>query len=270
MKKPKLIVLQFPGSNCEYETHRAASYYGFESRIVRWNSLDEIDDANAIILPGGFSYQDRVRSGAISSKLPILKKIIMKASSGVPVLGICNGCQILAEAGLIAGVNKGQVEIGMAPNTRDGRPVGFICDWKYLVVKNPKRSVFTQYYDENEVLPIPVNHGEGRFVVSKSVSNELINLASFRYSDHQGVESTSFPINHNGASYGLAAISNVDGNVMGMMPHPERAARLRQIPVSISGEWREKKRQLLSGGSDGVGPSEKLFVGMRDAARETQ
>ena len=102
------------------------------------------------------------------------------AFQGKPVLGICNGCQILAETGLIAGVSTDTVEVGMAPNTRDSRPVGFICDWRYVTVTNPSAGIFTRHFNDGDVLPIPINHGEGRFVLSVPHRNVC---PSWRHSD---------------------------------------------------------------------------------------
>lgn len=264
--KPRLAVIQFPGSNCEYETRRAAEYYGFDASIVRWNDSGDWSQFDAFILPGGFSYQDRVRAGAISAKLPVMAQIAVAASQGVPVLGICNGCQILAESGLISGASD-TVNVGMSPNMKDGKPVGFICDWKYVRAENPEKSVFTRYFDSTDVLPIPINHGEGRFVLDPGTAQSLGQIATFRYCDENGVISSEYPINPNGAAHSIAGISNFAGNVMGVMPHPERAAFLKQVPGAISGPWKGKKHSLFNGGADGVGPFEKLFVSMRDSAK---
>lgn len=268
MNKPKLAVVQFPGSNCEYETKSAADYFGFDSAIIRWNDIDALTGAHAVILPGGFSYQDRVRSGAIAAKLPIVERINTMANAGTPLLGICNGCQILAEAGLIVALTPGYVDVGMAPNSYNSEPAGYICDWKYVVATNPKASIFTQYYTVNDVLPVPIAHGEGRFVISDRVTQHFSDVAAFQYCTPTGEVIDTFPVNPNGSMKSIAAISNPAGNVMGIMPHPERAAYLRQIPVSISGGWALEKHRLLQGGTDQAGPWEKLFIGMRDAAKD--
>jgi phosphoribosylformylglycinamidine synthase len=264
MSRPTVAVIQFPGSNCEYEAQRAAQYYGFDAQIVRWNEpVDHVRHFDAYILPGGFSYQDRVRAGAIAAKLPVLKTISEAVDAGKSVLGICNGCQILAESGLVT-------EMAMAPNARDGVPVGFICNWQYVRVTNPEASLFTRYFTADDVLPVPINHGEGRFVLSDSAQASLPQMATFRYCDDQGEIRTEFPINPNGASFNLAGISSSKGNVFAIMPHPERAAQLKQIPVSNRGAWQVKKLGLLNGDHDGPGPWEKLFVGMVDYARARQ
>ncbi|NBV83277.1 phosphoribosylformylglycinamidine synthase I [bacterium] len=268
MALPRLAVIQFPGSNCEYETRRAAAYYGFDAQVVRWNDTETIGHYDAYILPGGFSYQDRVRAGAISAKLPVMSIVAEGAFQGKPVLGICNGCQILAETGLIAGVSTDTVEVGMAPNTRDSRPVGFICDWRYVTVTNPSAGIFTRHFNDGDVLPIPINHGEGRFVLSRAAQERLPQLATFRYCAPDGSEAGKFPENPNGAYENLAGICSQNGNVLGIMPHPERSAFLKQVPISIQGQWQQRKRDLLSGGSSGPGPMEKLFVAMVEYAKE--
>ncbi len=267
MTNPRLAVIQFPGSNCEYETRRAAAYYGFDADIVRWNAADNLAQFDAYILPGGFSYQDRVRAGAIAAKLPIMDVVTRGAAMGKPVLGICNGCQILSESGLIAGVSLGDIEVGMAPNTRDGHPIGFICDWRYVTVSNPSASLFTRYFDGGDILPVPINHGEGRFVLNHPAQAQLSELATFRYCDDQGTLATTFPDNPNGAYDALAGVCSVQGNVLGIMPHPERSAFLKQIPLSIRGPWQMKKQSVFSEGVTGAGPWEKLFVSFYDYAK---
>lgn len=258
MATPRLAVIQFPGSNCEYETQRAATHYGFQADIVRWNANhDALPMYDAYILPGGFSYQDRVRSGAIAAKLPIMESIAGAASEGKLILGICNGCQVLAESGLVT-------EMAMAPNTRDNAPVGFICNWQYVRVDHADRSPFTRYFSAEDVVPIPINHGEGRFVLSEHAIAALDQSAVFRYVSELGEPQSDFPINPNGATENLAGLSNPSGNVFAMMPHPERAAFLKQVPVETRGSWGSLRRALGHGTTQVEGPWEKLFVGMVD------
>ncbi|NBV41490.1 phosphoribosylformylglycinamidine synthase I [bacterium] len=267
MKSPSVAIIQFPGSNCEYETLRAANRYGFSGQIVRWNEAEQVLNAfDAYILPGGFSYQDRVRAGAIAAKLGTLEVVARAAKEGRPVLGICNGCQIISEAGLVTG--QAHIDVALAPNTRNGAPVGFICDWKYVRVVNPQKSPFTRYFDESDVLPIPINHGEGRFVISETAKSDVDGLASFRYCDDQGRISDAFPVTPNGAYLGIAGLSSKEGNVFAIMPHPERAAELKQIPVSVKGPWGGKKRDVFRLGLEANGPWEKLFVGFREFCGE--
>jgi len=262
---PKLAVIQFPGSNCEYETERVAKAQGFDAHIVRWNDdADKVSQFDAYVLPGGFSFQDRVRAGVIATKLPVLTVLERAVDEGKPVLGICNGCQILAEAGLIPDVDGDKaVEVALAPNQRDHKPHGFVCDWTFVKVSNPSESLFTQAFEQGEILPIPINHGEGRFVLADGVWDQLTHYTQLRYCTHDGEELDHYPINPNGTSHNLAGITNKLGNVMGMMPHPERASFIKQIPFWIGNEWAQKKRDDFRSQTQSDGPWGKLFQGIR-------
>jgi phosphoribosylformylglycinamidine synthase subunit PurQ / glutaminase len=263
--KPKCAIIQFPGSNCEYETQRSADYYGFDSEIIRWNCTeDEFKAFDSYIIPGGFSYQDRVRAGAISAKLPISGLLVNAVDEGKAVLGICNGCQILAETGLITNSNQDHsVDVALAHNTKEGKRIGFICDWVFVKVQKPEQNIFTRYFNQEDVIPIPINHGEGRFVFSEQVRNKIDQLAHFTYCDADGNEG-SFPITPNGSEHNIAGIGNQKGTVFAMMPHPERAAFIKQIPFWIQSKWSDQKRETFKTKTSGAGPWEKLFVSLRD------
>lgn len=267
MKAPRVAVIQFPGSNCEYETARAATYYGFSSEIVRWNvAQDTLSGFDAYILPGGFSYQDRVRAGAISAKLEIVGFLSHAADHGVPILGICNGCQILAESGLVPDFSQQKrIEMALANNSRRGKTLGFNCDWVYVKIKNPRKSIFTRHFSTTDVLPIQVNHAEGRFVLSQPAKDQVSQLTAMVYCDAAGNEG-AFPITPNGSEGNFAGLCNTKGNVLAMMPHPERAAVLKQIPFWISGPWSKQKHTAFQAKNDAAGPWDKLFVAMREAA----
>ncbi len=252
---PKLAVIQFPGSNCEYETAYACSLAGFETSIVRWNEeVKFLDLFDAYVLPGGFSYQDRVRSGEIAAKLPIMSVLAKAADEGKPILGICNGCQILAAARLIP-------HLALAPNRKENEAVGFICDWVFVKIQNPEKSVFTRYFSQTEVLPIPINHGEGRFILSPEAASEWPNLAAIRYCSEKGAIDPYFPHNPNGSEYNLAGLCNARGNVLAIMPHPERASLLKQMPTWIDSDWAEtKKNKLATSEPTHPGPWHPLFL----------
>lgn len=260
---PKVAIIQFPGSNCEYETLRAMTHYGLEADIIRWNCDEStFKSYSAYCLPGGFSFQDRVRAGAIAARLPIMEFLKSEAAIGKPVLGICNGCQILAEAGLLAETHAPQVDVSLSHNTNAHKPVGFICDWVFVKVKNSRQNVFTYYLDEPTVLPIPINHGEGHFCFKSDVDFDRAHLA---YCDANGNELTHFPINPNGSHANIAGYSNKAGNVFAMMPHPERASFVKQIPGWIHSDWSDKKRAHLLGQNDNnEGPWAALFKGLYD------
>ena len=267
--KPRLGVIQFPGSNCEYETARAGEYYGFETEIIRWNIEEgKFHFFDAYILPGGFSYQDRVRAGVISSKLPIMSLLLEAAKKDKPILGICNGCQILAEAGFFPNLKGNfEVEAALTPNQKENERIGFICDWVMVKVNNPQGSIFTKYFSADDIIPIPVNHGEGRFLLSKLAEENLDKLTSFQYVTAEGNIEESFPTNINGSSYNLAGLCNAKGNILAIMPHPERAAFLKQIPTWLRSSWKEKKLAAFFDKKDSEGPWSKLFVSMRESIK---
>jgi len=228
---PKIAVILFPGTNCELEALRAIKRSGMNPELIRWNDTD-VDYASfdGFFLPGGFSYEDRGRSGIIASKNALLDKVREEAGKGKPVLGVCNGAQIVMEAGLIPGLDKDHVEMALAWNKRvdeNGNILGtgFYNDWIYIKNAVPKgRSAFN-YYDQDKLLRIPVAHGEGRFTSIDPEMEDLImknEQAVFRYCDENGEIKEDFPTNPNSAMLNLAGLCNPEGNVMSLMPHPER------------------------------------------------
>ena len=248
---PNVAVIQFPGSNCEYETQRALQAAKLDAQVINWNSdPKQFEGFQAYILPGGFSYQDRVRSGAIAAKLPLMD-ILKKANlEGKPILGICNGCQILAEAGLLPNANKDfKSEVALAPNHKNGESLGFICKWVHIQFRHPKKNIFTQLFSEEDILPIPINHGEGNFQLSTS-SLELLPELAAAYYCHE---------NPNGSTANLAGLSNKAGTLFAMMPHPERASFMSQIPFDFDQKWSDKKRKSILSQE---GPFMKLFYGL--------
>jgi phosphoribosylformylglycinamidine synthase len=134
---PRVAVIQFPVVNCEYETRRALVASGLEAEIFRWNlNVSRLSSFDAFVLPGGFSYQDRIRAGAIAAKDAIMEEIANQAQKAKPVLGICNGAQVLVEAGLVPGLSEGRVEMALGPNRTDGRS-GYLCEWVYVKAMEP-------------------------------------------------------------------------------------------------------------------------------------
>jgi phosphoribosylformylglycinamidine synthase I len=259
--KPAICVVQFPGVNCEYETARAAERAGMRAEVLRWNRpLKEFECFDGFILPGGFSYQDRVRAGAIAATDEVMGVIADQAAAGKPVLGICNGAQVLVEAGLVPGLEEGRVEMALAPNAGMGRG-GYYCNWVYLrVACPPARCAVTRDLRAGEVLPVPVAHGEGRFTSSLEGlfdSLEAGEQVAFTYCDEAGGPARGFPDDPNGSERLSAAVTNAAGNVVAMMPHPERCSWLRQVPVEIRGAWGERRRAATGSwrvmGEDGPG-----------------
>jgi phosphoribosylformylglycinamidine synthase subunit PurQ / glutaminase len=265
---PKVAIIQFPGVNCEYETQRALVASGLEAEIFRWNvNVSRLSSFDAFVLPGGFSYQDRVRAGAIAAKDAIMEEVANQTSKGKPVLGICNGAQVLVEAGLVPGLSHGRVEMALGPNRTDGRS-GYLCEWVYVQVMEPSRSAFTCALSAGEILPLPIAHAEGRFLSASTGVMETLkreSLARFFYCDQLGNTREEFPWNPNGSILSAAALCDRTGNIMAMMPHPERAAWLKQVPDWVHGEWGRGKRdargriQLM----EGPGPGRKIFASLR-------
>lgn len=270
---PKVALVQFPGSNCEWETKRAAEAAGISCDVFRWNrDAAELLEYDGYIIGGGFSYQDRVRSGAIAAKEPICKTIFAQATeTGKPVLGICNGAQVLVETGLIPGLSPGEIEMALAPNHLDPahRMDVFICRWVHLKLAcPPERCAFTGDMKSGLVWPVPIAHGEGRFTTrTQGLIEKLLasNQVVFQYSDAGGTVGEGFDINPNGALANIAAICNPEGNVMAIMPHPERASFVRQLPAELGGVWGEAKQNAWGDATAmmAAGPGRAVFTAMR-------
>ncbi len=196
-------IVVFPGSNCDRDVHHVLNdVMGIKAQYV-WHTEKSIDEYDALILPGGFSYGDRLRAGVIAAQSPIVETIKKKAQEGLPILGICNGFQILVEAGILPGALVKNVKLK------------FSCKWLKMEVLNVN-TPFTNMFGLNDEITIPIAHGEGRFVISNDKIRELKqnNQIVFKYKDQ----------NPNGSTEMIAAICNKEGNVMGLMPHPERAS----------------------------------------------
>lgn len=242
---PRIAVLRFPGVNCEHETRRALEAAGAACDVFRWNEpAAALGPYDGYVLPGGFSYQDRVRAGAIAAKDHIVERICEEADTGKPVLGICNGAQVLLEAGLVPGIAKGRVEMGLATNRMPGRD-GYHTYWTHLRVEAGRTSA-TGELEEGDVVPIPVAHAEGRFVtVEEGLVERLFEAGQvvMTYARPGGAAAGGFPRNPNGSTRDIAAVANARGNVVAMMPHPERSSWLFQVPQNLEGEWGERRRE---------------------------
>ena len=226
----KIAIIQFPGTNCEYETRRAVKKAGMEGEFFRWNQKHEdLEKYDGYIIPGGFSYEDRVRAGVIASLDPIMDVIKREASKGKPVLGICNGAQILVESGLIPGLDKNNLASALAVNKRvkDGKVLGtgFYNVWCNIKNDSKKnRSAYTNLMNDEGIFKLPLAHGEGRFVIEDKLLEKLKDngQALFRYCNDKGDVDNKFPTNPNGSAYSLAGVCNTQGNILALMPHPER------------------------------------------------
>ncbi|MAE42241.1 phosphoribosylformylglycinamidine synthase I [Candidatus Woesearchaeota archaeon] len=233
MTKPNIAVIYFPGNNCEVETLEAVKAAGMDGKILRWNTKEYLSDFDGYVIPGGWAYEDRIRAGVIAAKDPVMNIIKEESRKGKPVLGICNGAQVLVETGMVPGL-KDKVEFALAPN-KNPFVSGYYNVWVNIKsIQNKKRAAFTDL-DKNEVLKLPIAHGEGRFVTKdKALVKQLIKNKQiiFQYCNEEGKIEDKFPTNPNGSMLNIAAICSKEGNIMAMMPHPERAIWKRQIPGS--------------------------------------
>jgi phosphoribosylformylglycinamidine synthase len=199
-------VIQFPGSNDDRDAVGALRFLGIDATLI-WHQETSLGDVDAVVLPGGFSYGDYLRCGAIARFAPVMQEVRAFADRGGPVLGICNGFQILCEAGLLPGAlvrNAG---------------LSFICRPVGVRVEEGQRSFLDA--PAGSVLTIPIKHGEGRYVADDVAALEGNGQVVFRYCAADG--SVVVEANPNGASANIAGVCNERGNVMGLMPHPEHA-----------------------------------------------
>jgi len=229
----KVAIIQFPGSNTERETIMACRRAKLNPIEFLWNNpTQELSKFDGFVVVGGFSYEDRSRAGVIAAQDPIIDQIKTEAAKNKPVLGICNGAQILVESGLVPGINNHSVGIALTDNKRirEGNiiGVGYYNTWTNLKMSAPSnRCAFTRHLKQGDYINIPLAHGEGRFVLPNKLLEKMIdnNQTVYRYCDNDGKIIDEFPTNPNGSIYNLAAVCNPAGNVMAMMPHPERTVK---------------------------------------------
>jgi len=227
---PKIAVISFPGTNTERETLMAIRRAGMEPAELLWNAPDEeISSFDGYVIAGGFSYEDRSRAGVIASLDPIMKTIARESDTGKPVLGICNGAQVLVESGLVPGLDNDRVGIALTNNKRTSKGhilgTGYFNDWSNLLLSAPpEASAFTGKLKPDTSLCIPFAHAEGRFIFPEGLLEILIqnDQIPFRYCSKDKEVIDSFPVNPNGSVYNTAAVTNISGNIMAIMPHPER------------------------------------------------
>jgi phosphoribosylformylglycinamidine synthase I len=207
----KFGVVIFPGSNCDYDTYFVLRNILEQETVFLWHKDHDLKNVDCVLLPGGFSYGDYLRSGAIAKFSPLMQEVKKFASKGRLVLGICNGFQILMELGLLPGA--------MLRN----KSLKFLCQFVTIKVENDK-TPFTHKAKRGGVLRIPIAHYEGNYFAPPEIIQELEanKQVIFRYSDAQG--QVNEEANVNGSLGNIAGITNREGNVMGMMPHPERAS----------------------------------------------
>ncbi|HEX8691807.1 MAG TPA: phosphoribosylformylglycinamidine synthase subunit PurQ [Longimicrobium sp.] len=228
-------VVTFPGSNCDYDCYKAVRDGLGAEAVFLWHKEHDLQGVDAVFLPGGFSYGDYLRAGAIAALSPIMREVKAFAEGGGPVVGICNGFQILCESGLLPGALIRNRSLKFR-----SRPV-------HLLVERAD-TLFTAEYRVGDVLKVPIAHGEGRYFAEPDVLDELEanGQVVFRYCDAEGLVS---PIaNPNGSARSIAGIVSAAGNVLGMMPHPERAV------------------EPVLGSTDGLGLFRSLAAGLVTAS----
>ena len=225
----KFGIITFPGSNCDDDAVHAVVDQLGETAIRLWHKDHDLQDVDVVVLPGGFSYGDALRAGAIARFSPIMREVIEHADRGAPVLGICNGFQIACEAGLLPGALL---------RNADSR---FASQFVTVRVEHAD-TAFTNKYREGQLLRIPIAHGEGRFTADAETIERLEGEGQvvFRYTDATGRRTPA--ANPNGSQNDIAGIRNARGNVLGLMPHPERAV------------------EALLGSTDGLGLFESLLA----------
>jgi len=224
----KSAVIVFPGSNCDRDVAVALKAASGRAPTMVWHGEAELPAVDLIVLPGGFSYGDYLRGGAIAAQSPVMDAVVDRANDGVPVLGICNGFQVLTECGLLPGV------------LMRNRDLKFLCMDVDLRVENAG-TVFTRGYEAGENVRIPIAHNEGNYFTDAETLARLEgeNRVAFRYCASEGGPGGA----PNGAINAIAGVLNEQGNVLGLMPHPERAA------------------EAALGGADGA----KMFAGLVEA-----
>ena len=197
----KIAVIVFPGSNCDHDAYHVLKNTFNMSVDFIWHKESNLDNYNAILIPGGFSYGDYLRTGAIAKFSPIMKEVVSSAKKGVPVIGICNGFQILLESGLLPGA------------LINNKNIKFLSQMVDLNVVT-SNTIFTENIEKGKILSMPIAHKEGNYIADKSTIDNLEqnDQIVFKYND-----------NPNGSMNNIAGIVNCERNVLGMMPHPERA-----------------------------------------------
>jgi phosphoribosylformylglycinamidine synthase len=206
----KVGVVRFPGSNCDYDSYATVKDILQEEVEFLWHKSEDLHNVDLVILPGGFSYGDYLRSGAIATQSPLMKQVIQFARSGGLVLGICNGFQVLTESGLLPGA--------LIRNAH----LRFSCEFVRIRVESTA-TPFTSSLNIGDVLRMPIAHGEGNYYHFGDDIRRLEDSGQvvFRYVDMQGKPNEAG--NPNGSTHNIAGIRNAEGNVVGLMPHPERA-----------------------------------------------
>ncbi|VEB39131.1 phosphoribosylformylglycinamidine synthase I (FGAM synthase I) [Legionella sainthelensi] len=245
----RIGLIQFPGSNCERETALAVKRAGMDPVEFLWNEpLEKLRRLDGYILVGGFSYEDRSRAGIIAALDPVIQEIKAQSEQGKPVLGICNGAQILVESGLVPGLESHDVHMALTENKRIVNQkiigTGFYNAWVHMRLSDKhQHNAFTRHLSSSDLIHLPIAHAQGRFLMPAPLLNQIkeqgLNL--FQYCNAEGTVIDDFPINPNGSAGNIAAITNQAGNVMAMMPHPERTVNGDPIFTSMRDYIKDKR-----------------------------
>jgi phosphoribosylformylglycinamidine synthase len=260
-------VVEFPGTNCMRETLAALEAAGARASLVRWNDDPaRWRDLDGFVLAGGFAYEDRVRAGVIASKMPLLDAIAAAVDAGKPVLGVCNGAQVLVESGLVPGIEPGRVEIALSRNAAPAWS-GYYCDWVHLRCTSP-RGLLAGCADPGPTLPMPVGHGEGCFTGDPEFFADLGRRGQIvlRYVQPDGSPARGFPHNPNASMQDAAGVCDPSGRVLALMPHPERGAWLFQVPPSLAGPWGVRRRGAAGPALLASGPGLLVYESVVQAA----
>jgi phosphoribosylformylglycinamidine synthase I len=235
----KFGVLVFPGSNCDHDTAHVLSEIAGQLTVMLWHDSSSIQNVDAVLVPGGFAYGDYLRTGAIARFSPVMQAVKEFAAGGGPVLGICNGFQILCESGLLPGALLRNAELK------------YVCRQVHLRVET-RESMFTSGFDKGQILKVPVGHMEGNYFCDAETLHTLEseNRVAFRYCDPAGAVSAS--ANPNGSLGNIAGILNDRRNVLGMMPHPDRSS------------------EVLLGSADGYGIFQSLIQALEVTSTATR
>jgi len=265
----KVCVLRVGGTNCDAETKRAFEGLSVPAEVVHVNKLvkrGKLLDYHALVFPGGFSYGDYVRAGAIWAKWILAKlgkELKVFVDENRPILGICNGFQVLVEAGLLPGFE------GMSPypeaSLATNIPPGYNCRWVYLKHENHGKCLFTSKIPRGKVLRVPVAHSEGRFIFTKEKEQFLLerlyenDQLVFRYCNKDGEYADGqYPANPNGSLHDIAGVCNPEGTIFGLMPHPERAFYWWQQP-----DWTKQKQMPQYGDGELIFESLVTYLEMK-------
>jgi phosphoribosylformylglycinamidine synthase subunit PurQ / glutaminase len=240
-QETKVCVMRVGGTNCDAETQRAFLELGVQAEVLHVNELvrrGNLLDYSILVFPGGFSFGDYVRSGVIfarSLSAKLGKEMKQFVEEGRPILGICNGFQILVEYGLLPGLNG--ISIYPEATLTTNEPAGFKCQWIYLKNESKGKCIFSSKIPSGKVLRMPIAHGEGRLLFPKEKEKALLaklideDMVVFRYCNKEGQAADGkYPTNPNGSTFDIAGICNKEGNIFGLMPHPERALYWWQQP----------------------------------------